>query len=149
MERHFLPIVAYRVAEIEGISGTIPQGVLQLDNQFFSSHLDIRRRLLRRGHQQVLSNIIELKILIESDLNPLAFEIQRTHLRLAAAGLRRSGVFRSTLRTYPTVSASRDKKRKKEDINYLSEDLHLVLLIRLKSSVRTLAQATTRWLWAR
>ena len=37
----------------------------------------------------------------------------------------------------------------KEDIDYLSEDLHLVLLIRLKSSVRTLAQATTQWLEAR
>ena len=146
MQRHFLPIVTYRIAEIDGVCRAVTQGVLQLDDQFLSPHLNIRRRLLRRRHQQVLSDIIELKILIESDLNPLALEIQRPHLGFTTSRHRRRGIFRPSLRTYTTISTRRYKKRQEEDIKYLSEYLHL---IRLKSLVRTLARATTRWLWAR
>ena len=82
MQWHFLPVVANRITEIDGVGCAIMQRVLELNNQFLTALLDIRRILLRRGHHEVTHDVIELYILIEGNLNAVSVEVERTYLRV-------------------------------------------------------------------
>ena len=99
-------VIAHRGAEIEGISGTVAQTVLQLDDQSFSSYFDIRRRLLRRRHKKIGSQIVQLEILIERDFYTFTVKIECSQFRIGSERNRRDRVFRSSLRTYPTVGTA-------------------------------------------
>ena len=110
---HFLVIVTYGRAEIDGISRAVVQRVFELHHQFLAAHLDIRRVLLRRGHQQVRGYVVQLQILVERDLDPVTMKIDRTHLRFSEQRYRRLRILRPALRSHAPIGTA-NKQRSKQ-----------------------------------
>ena len=121
-ERITLPIIANSIAEIEGVCGVAPKRVRKLNHHLLSAHLHVRRTLLRRGHQKILTHVIQLQIFIETDLNTVPVKIERTVLRLRTNRLRCKRVPRTALRTYASVCTRHQCQRGKQDIYFLSHD---------------------------
>ena len=106
-----LRVVADGVAEVKGVGSGVDEVFLHLYGYFLADGFHDRRHLLRRRDKQILLDVIELQILVEGNLYLLSMEVDRLVQRLLFHHPRGDSVFRSSLRSNPSVGTRREKQQ--------------------------------------
>ena len=119
-QRITLREITYRMPEIERVGRVGFECVLKEDNEVLPGCLNLRRMLLRRGHKQVLTDVIQLQILAERNVNLLPCKLQCTVLRDRTNGCRRNRVPRATLGSDTSVRTTRANQNYTYDRDYFS-----------------------------
>lgn len=111
MEWHFLAEVTNSISKIDGIGRAVAQGVLELDDEFFSSCFDFGCILLGRRHEEVRNEVVQLDIFVEVDLDPFSVEVECSHLGIGRTGNRRNRIFGPSLGSYPSIRTADEDER--------------------------------------
>ena len=101
-----LVVVTYGRAEIDSVGSRVTQLAIKCDGQFLAIGTHLGRALLRWGNKHLIDDIIQLQILVKSNLYSIFVIIHRSVYGDLFDHLGRRFVLGPTLGTYPSIGAS-------------------------------------------